>query len=119
MTQIPIDNFPDSIRDMLVKERNAVINRMDAIVKDALEVDFDGDGVPASSWGQDMALSDSLDARLSTIEAALQRLDDGSYGVCADCKSEIPPRRLHALPFARLCVQCQSLADKRSRALVH
>lgn len=116
---IQIDDFPNSIREMLLKERGAVLHRMDAIAKDALEVDFDGDGVPASSWGQDVALSDSLDARLSTIEDALQRLEDGSYGVCAECKSEIPSRRLQALPFATLCVQCQGVADKRGRALVH
>ncbi|HEV3312385.1 MAG TPA: TraR/DksA family transcriptional regulator, partial [Chloroflexota bacterium] len=108
-----------SIRDMLNKERSAVISRMDSITHDALLVEFDGDGVPASSWGQDLALTDSLDARLATIEGALERLDEGSYGVCAECKSDIPPRRLHALPFATLCVQCQSLADKRARAVVH
>jgi len=119
MTAIEIDNFPDSIRDMLLKERDAVINRMDGIAKDALQVEFDGDGVPASSWGQDQALTDSLDARLQTIESALMRLEGGTYGVCADCHSDIPPRRLRALPFATLCVQCQSVADKRSRALVH
>jgi RNA polymerase-binding transcription factor DksA len=119
MSQIEIDNFPASIREMLTKERRAVIGRMDSIAKDALEVDFDGDGVPASSWGQDQALTESLDARLATIDEALERLDAGTYGICADCKSDIPPRRLHALPFATLCVQCQSLADKRARALVH
>jgi len=119
VTQIDIDNFPDSARDMLLRERHAVMSRMDAIAKDALEVEFDGDGVPASSWGQDQALTVPLDARLATIDAAIQRLDDGSYGICSDCKSDIPPRRLQALPFATLCVQCQSVADKRARALVH
>lgn len=117
MTASPIDTFSSSIRDMLVKERDAVMHRMDAIAKDALLVEFDGDGVPASSWGQDQALTDSLESRLYTIEAALTRLDDGSYGVCAVCDSDIPPKRLHALPFATLCVQCQSMADKRSRAV--
>lgn len=115
---VNIENFPDSIRQMLTKEREAVLSRMDAIAKDALDVEFDGDGVPASSWGQDQALTDSLDGRLATIENALARLEDGSYGTCAECGSDIPPRRLEALPFATLCVQCQSLADKKAKALV-
>lgn len=119
MTTIEIEALPDSSREMLLKERDAVISRMESIAKDALDVEFDGDGVPASSWGQDQALTDSLDARLHTIESALSRLDDGTYGVCADCHSDIPPRRLEALPFATLCVSCQSLADKRSRAIIH
>jgi RNA polymerase-binding transcription factor DksA len=119
MAIVDIDNFPDSIREMLIKERDAVINRMDSIAKDALLVEFDGDGVPASSWGQDQALTDQLEGRLATIEDALTRLESGTYGVCADCNTDIPPRRLHALPFATLCVQCQSLADKRSRAFAH
>ena len=119
MTATESDVLANSIRDMLMRERDAVIHRMDAIASDALLVEFDGDGVPASSWGQDQALTESLEARLETIEAALERLDRGSYGVCDDCKSDIPPKRLHALPFATLCVQCQSLADKRSRAFVH
>lgn len=116
---VNINDFPDGIRDMLLKERGAVLHRMDAIAKDALEIDFGGDGVPASSWGQDLALSGSLESRLTTIEAALDRLEDGTYGACADCNADIPPRRLHALPFATLCVQCQGVADKRARALVH
>lgn len=114
---VQIDDFPDSTRGMLEKERDTVLSRMDAIAKDALDIEFDGDGVPASSWGQDQALTESLDTRLNTIEGAISRLDDGSYGVCADCKADIPPRRLQALPFATLCVSCQSLADMRAKAV--
>jgi RNA polymerase-binding transcription factor DksA len=116
MSATEIENLPDTIRDMLLRERTAVLARMDAIAKDALALEFDGDGIPASSYGQEQALSDSLEARLATVEAALERLDDGTYGICSECQSEIPPRRLQALPFAVLCVQCQSLEDKRARA---
>jgi len=100
---------------MLLKEREAVLNRMNHIAQDALDVEFDGDGVPASSYGQDSALSESLEDRLAVIDSALLRIDEGTYGICADCKTEIPPRRLEALPFATLCVSCQSVADKRAR----
>ena len=49
------------------------------------------------------------------IEAALQRLDAGTYGVCERCGQPIPPRRLEALPYATLCVACQALEERATR----
>ena len=40
------------------------------------------------------------------IRAALQRIEDGSYGICANCGVEIAPARLQALPTATLCISC-------------
>ena len=40
------------------------------------------------------------------IRAALQRIDDGSYGVCAACGGDIAPARLAAQPTATLCISC-------------
>jgi len=45
------------------------------------------------------------------IDEALDSLDQGTYGECADCGDEISEKRLHALPFARLCVECQSKTE--------
>ena len=42
------------------------------------------------------------------IDDALDSLEEGSYGMCAECGEEIGEKRLLALPFARLCVNCQS-----------
>ena len=47
------------------------------------------------------------------IERALERLDDGSYGLCADCGGEIAPERLEALPWATQCISCKSAASTR------
>jgi DnaK suppressor protein len=44
---------------------------------------------------------------LSDVREALGRLDTGAYGVCEDCEESISPRRLHAIPWARVCVKCQ------------
>jgi RNA polymerase-binding protein DksA len=43
---------------------------------------------------------------LAEIELALTRMKKGDYGVCAACGKTIPETRLHALPWARCCVQC-------------
>ncbi len=50
----------------------------------------------------------SLDyAQLRLIEAALDRLDSGDYGICLSCEEPIPAKRLNVLPWARYCVKCQ------------
>ena len=46
-------------------------------------------------------------AQLRLIEEALDRLNSGDYGICLSCDQPIPPKRLHAVPWARYCVRCQ------------
>lgn len=45
---------------------------------------------------------------LDEIEAALERIEDGSYGECEKCGAKIPHSRLEAIPYAAQCVQCAS-----------
>jgi RNA polymerase-binding transcription factor DksA len=58
----------------------------------------------------DQELGDALAARtrlfLAEIDAALARLDEGSYGRCETCGEAIPLERLEAIPHARTCVGC-------------
>jgi DnaK suppressor protein len=49
---------------------------------------------------------------LRRIDSALLRLNDGSYGLCADCDRAIPVARLQAEPTALRCVHCQELFEK-------
>jgi len=49
---------------------------------------------------------------LSDVREALGRLGKGEYGVCEDCEESIPPRRLDAIPWARVCVKCQEARDR-------
>jgi len=48
------------------------------------------------------------------IRAAVTRIENGSYGWCERCEEQIPAKRLDALPWARLCVNCQSAAEFES-----
>ncbi|MFQ5649700.1 MAG: TraR/DksA family transcriptional regulator [bacterium] len=50
---------------------------------------------------------------LSHIEQALERIDDGSYGICPDCSQPIPRERLLAVPTATRCVPCKEKAEKQ------
>ena len=53
--------------------------------------------------------------RLNLIESALARIPNGHYGVCMRCGSRIPLERLEAIPYALLCIDCQSSEERRNR----
>ena len=55
-----------------------------------------------------LALRSNSQDLLSQVEAALTRIDNGTYGICARCGKEINPERLEALPYATYCITCQS-----------
>ncbi len=52
---------------------------------------------------------------LRDIEAALERIRDGSYGVCVDCGDDIAPMRLRAYPTAKRCFNCQTRYESALR----
>jgi len=52
---------------------------------------------------------------LRDVVAALQKVDDGSFGNCERCGEAISEKRLDALPFARYCIDCQRLAEEEER----
>jgi len=61
-------------------------------------------------------LSDRERVKSQSIDDALARLADGSYGVCESCGLEIAEERLRALPFTRLCRDCQQDQEREARS---
>lgn len=55
-----------------------------------------------------ISLMEMRNRRRQSIDEALTRLHEGSYGICAECGVEISEKRLQIVPFAKLCVECQS-----------
>ena len=53
--------------------------------------------------------------QLAEVLDALQRIDAGSYGTCADCGKPVPEGRLEAKPEAARCVACQGKRDRQRR----
>ena len=47
-----------------------------------------------------------------SIQGAIERLDNGSFGLCLKCEDNIAPKRLNALLWAELCIRCQEEADR-------
>jgi len=55
----------------------------------------------------ELTLMDEEGQRISLINAALERLEEGTYGICVDCGEPIPEPRLDAKPYAAYCVDCK------------
>jgi DnaK suppressor protein len=55
---------------------------------------------------------------LRQIEAARERIRDGTYGACLRCEEPIAPKRLDALPWAACCVRCQEIVDGADERVV-
>jgi DnaK suppressor protein len=53
---------------------------------------------------------------LKDVQAAINRMDDESFGICLRCDEEIPEKRLKALPWAAYCVPCQETVDRQRAA---
>ncbi len=49
---------------------------------------------------------------LVTIDGALKRIDDGTYGKCVNCGAPIPEERLEAMPWATLCIDCKRKEER-------
>jgi RNA polymerase-binding transcription factor DksA len=62
----------------------------------------------------DVGLVDIISATVNRIDAALERIADGGYGVCSRCGGRISEARLRAMPFAVCCQRCESARERDS-----
>lgn len=70
------------------------------------------DGTDAFERQVSLNLVSSEHDEVVAIDDALQRLEEGTYGVCEECHSPIEKARIKALPFVRMCVKCQAESEK-------
>jgi DnaK suppressor protein len=61
----------------------------------------------------DYSLEENASEVLGAIDAALKRIEDGTYGTCARCGKEIPEERLEARPWSALCIEDQREQERR------
>ena len=61
----------------------------------------------------DYTLEENSQHVLSEIDAALRRIEEGTYGICTNRGEQIPVERLEARPYATLCIDCQREQDRR------
>ncbi len=63
-----------------------------------------------------LSLSNGEREQLLLIDEALKRLDHGEYGVCQVCRKDIGPKRILAIPWTPLCIDCQEKAEEEQKA---
>ena len=112
------DNRDASLREILLAKREALIQEIkqqlgQSVTEEQqrrLEAAMDSGDQALVDLEREMGISlqEMRNRERQLIDDALDSLDEGTYGMCADCGEEISEKRLHALPFARLCVECQS-----------
>ena len=64
-----------------------------------------------------MSLSENERSKLMEIDEALDRIEDGTFGICEDCGEPIALKRLEVIPDARYCVECQENLEKASKEI--
>jgi RNA polymerase-binding protein DksA len=110
----------DRFRDALLEERKRVEAALENLQEETSgslseesgeETAYDNHLADTATETYDRELDYTLEENsghvLAEIDAALKRIEEGTYGICTNCGKEIPVDRLEALPWATLCIDCQ------------
>ena len=92
----------DLVRSLATRNQIAIERAADAFDESLLAAERES---AAQILAQDFQL-------LRQVEAARDRMRDGTYGICSRCDEMISPRRLQAIPWARFCVSCQAKTEE-------
>jgi DnaK suppressor protein len=101
------------LRAILIRRRDALRGALagDLTLLRELRSESPGDSIDAAYDSAQDEISSQLaeveSKELVSIENALERMEDGKYGICELCNEKIPMERLHALPYATMCISCQ------------
>ena len=118
----PVDT--ERFRSLLLEERERVQNAIaylheenpGTITEGEEEETFDnhlGDAAAVTfDREMDYSLGENSGNVLAAIDAALARIDEGTFGTCARCGRPIAEERLEAMPYATLCIDCKRLEER-------
>src|SRR5215475_6120415 len=120
----------DPIRNRLEQDLKTAVRRLREVggavaIEDVARTVGDGNGfademdsIQANERREiEFATRELLVDRVRRLGAALERLDDGEYGICVECEEPIAPARLKAMPEVLTCVRCQDRLERYGRAL--
>ena len=114
--------FLESARENLLGMKQKLLGEIDSELRAEREGNKDEgmDTYDLASEERDreinFILSDRERVKLKQIDDALERLDEGNYGVCESCGLEIAEERLTAMPFSRLCRDCQQDQEREAKS---
>ena len=105
-------------RATLLAERARLLEEVGEAIEAPDQMTYGSQAAAASQvfeQQRDLALRDRAVQHLAQVDAAIARLDAGTYGRCLRCGRDIPPGRLEALPWAAHCIDCQTAIDRGQR----
>src|SRR5512137_626995 len=114
--------FLASVRERLSDMKAKLLSEIDSELRAEREANKDEgmDTYDLASEERDreinFILSDRERVKIKQIDDALERIEDQSYGVCESCGLEVAEERLQAMPFTRLCRDCQQEQEKEARS---
>lgn len=115
--------FLKKMREKLLAMRQSIMRNVQSDLQENREQTKDEgmDTYDIASDARDreisLILTDRDRDKALAIDDALARMDEGTYGVCESCESDIAEARLEALPFTRLCVSCQAEREKEAKSM--
>ena len=108
----------DSLQKILLSKRQEILKEIEESLGQSLTEDQQRRLESARDVGDQalmdlerelgISLMEMRNRRRQSIDEALVRLTEGTYGICAECGIEVSEKRLEAVPFAKLCVECQA-----------
>lgn len=115
----------ENLRNLLLQKRREILKEaMEEIKrfqsdenKQLVETVLDDGDLSVVDLSEDISLKQLSSHRenLLKIDTALQKLKEGSYGICEDCGEEISEKRLEVMPFAIYCRDCQEKKELMSK----
>ena len=113
----------EGLRQLLLRQREETLTRVRTIGKEQSNEGLStlGDEMDVARSLADVethaSLIENAENKVRRIDSALAQLEQGDYGICANCGEEIPLARLEAVPFAIYCVDCQAEFGERVSGL--
>jgi RNA polymerase-binding protein DksA len=109
---------PVTMRAALASERARLVGEIGEAIQAPGQMTYGSQAAAATQvfeQQRDLALRDRANQQLELVEAALARLEAGTFGTCLRCGKPIAPARLEALPWAAHCIECQAIVDRGGR----
>ena len=117
--------FVDGQKQRLIDLRDELTRVRDGLDEDERELEGGGDDFSETDSGDmsqsifdremDATVEEGIERRLGQVEWALQKIEEGTYGVCEDTGEEIPRGRLEAVPEAVRTVEAQQRFERERR----
>ncbi|MGA7640754.1 MAG: TraR/DksA family transcriptional regulator, partial [Syntrophobacteraceae bacterium] len=109
------------LRNMLLESRSSILERVRRLAAAWQEmeepaIELEEEAQKASITKPYDKLDENGKIEIEQIDLALIKMSLGDYGVCESCGDDIAPRRLQAIPWARLCVECARDYEKQHRS---